>query len=341
MRPILHIHRKPMGAQVSIERLFSHLRGELSSVEVRVHQSPYPSRGLLGRLRNLLAVRKAAKACLAHVTGDVHYLSLGLPRKSSILTIHDCAILHRLSGVRREILRLLWFAWPVARATAVTTISEATLRDLKSWVSSRHWHKLRVIPNCVDPDFQHTPKDWNAISPVFLQVGTGWNKNLDSVIEALQGLPCRLRIIGPINETQKKLLHDSRIDHECLGRVSDDELIHAYRDCDALIFVSLVEGFGLPILEAQMTGRPVITSDCSSMPEVAGDGALLVDPKQPTEIRRAVERMITDPTLRQQLIRRGTRNVSRFSAATIAAKYLELYQEIELGNASSTHSTAS
>lgn len=341
MRPILHIHRKPMGAQVSIERLFSHLRGELVSVEVRVHQSPYPSRGLLGRLRNLLAVRKAAKACLAHVTGDVHYLSLGLPGKSSILTIHDCAVLHRLSGIRREVLRHLWFVWPVARATVVTTISEATLRDLKSWVSSRHWHKLRVIPNCVDPGFQHIPKDWNANSPVFLQVGTGWNKNLEGVIEALKGLPCRLRIIGPVSEEQKKLLQDSRIDHECLGRVSDEELIHAYRDCDALIFVSLVEGFGLPILEAQMTGRPVITSNCSSMPEVAGDGGLLVDPKQPSEIRRAVERMISEPILRQELISKGTQNVSRFSAATVAAKYLELYQEVELEQASSAHSTAS
>lgn len=340
MKTILHIHRKPMGAQVSIERLFSHLRGELTSVEVRVHQSPYPSRGLLGRLRNLVAARKAAKACIAHVTGDVHYLGLGLPGKSSILTIHDCAVLHRLSGFRREILRLLWFAWPVARATGVTTISEATLRDLKTWIHSRHWHKLRVIPNCVDPGFQHAPKDWNETSPVFLQVGTGWNKNLEGVIEALKGLPCRLRIIGPINETQEKLLKDSRIAHECLGRVSDDELILAYRDCDALIFVSLVEGFGLPILEAQMTGRPVITSDRSSMPEVAGDGALLVNPKQPSEIRQAVERMISDPRLRQELIRKGTQNVSRFSAATIAAKYLELYQEVELGQATSANFTS-
>lgn len=341
MRPILHIHRKPMGAQVSIERLFSHLRSELTSVRVRVHQSPHPSKGLSGRLRNLLAARRAAEGCLAHVTGDVHYLSLGLPRKSSILTIHDCAVLHRLSGIRREVLRLLWFAWPVARATAVTTISEATLRDLKTWVSSRHWHKLRVIPNCVDPAFQHAPKDWNAKLPVFLQVGTGWNKNLEGVIEALQGLPCCLRIIGPVSEKQKKLLHDNHIDHECLGRVSDDELIHAYRDSDALIFASLAEGFGLPILEAQMTGRPVITSNCSSMPEVAGDGALLVDPKQPSEIRRAVERIISDPTLRQELIRKGTLNVSRFSAATIAAKYLELYREIELGQAASPESATS
>jgi glycosyltransferase involved in cell wall biosynthesis len=172
-------------------------------------------------------------------------------------------------------------------------------------------------------------------------VGTGWNKNLEGVIEALKGLPCRLRIIGPVSERQKRLLQDSRIDYECLGRVSDEELIHAYRDCDALIFVSLVEGFGLPILEAQMTGRPVITSNCSSMPEVAGDGALLVDPKQPSEIRLAVERMISDPTLRQQLIRNGSQNVSRFSAATVAAKYLELYQEVELGQATSAHSTSS
>jgi glycosyltransferase involved in cell wall biosynthesis len=333
MRPILHIHRKPMGAQVSIERLFSHLRAELGSREVKVHQSPYPSQGLFGRWRNLLAARRAAKDCIAHVTGDVHYLSLGLPRHASILTVHDCAVLHRLSGIRREVLRLLWFAWPIARATAVTTISEATRDDLQTWISPRHWHKLRVIPNCVDPDFHPSPKPWNEKSPVFLQVGTGWNKNLDRVIESLKGLPCRLRIIGPVNEQQQQLLRANHIDHECLGRVSDEELIAAYRECDALIFVSLVEGFGLPILEAQMTGRPVITSACSSMPEVAGNGAILVDPRQVSEIRRAVERVISEPGLRQELIAQGTCNVARYSAAAIARLYLELYEEVERSSA--------
>jgi glycosyltransferase involved in cell wall biosynthesis len=90
-----------------------------------------------------------------------------------------------------------------------------------------------------------------------------------------------------------------------------------------------------------MTGRPVITSACSSMPEVAGDGAILVDPKQVSEIRRAIKRVMSEPGLRQELIARGTRNVARYSAAAIAKLYLELYEEVERGSAPDSTPSAS
>jgi glycosyltransferase involved in cell wall biosynthesis len=259
----------------------------------------------------------------------VHYLALALPGDQLVLTIHDCAILHRLRGWRREVVRCLWFAWPVRRAALVTTISEATREDLCRWISPDLHHKVRVIPNCVRNEFVATPKEWDTRSPVFLQVGTGWNKNLQRVAEAMRGLACRLWIVGPVDDLQRAFLESCGLDYKCLGRLGDDELLHAYQHCDALVFASLFEGFGLPILEAQATGRPVITSQRSSMPEAAGDGALFVDPEDVASIRAAVERVMADSGLRLSLVERGFQNVRRFQPAAVAAAYEAIYRELE------------
>ena len=322
-----------MGAQVSIERLFDQVRRALGEgIRVRLHVSPYPSRGLLPRLRNLLAAWRACRGRLCHLTGDVQYLALVLPGRRFVLTVHDCAILHRLRGWRREVIRLLWFEWPIRRAGVVTTISETTRDDLKQWIAPGLAHKLRVVPNCVGEDFLPTPKDWDVASPVFLQVGTGWNKNLPRVAEALRGLPCRLWIVGPVDDAGRALLESFALDFKCLGRLSDEELTDAYRRCDGLIFASLFEGFGLPILEAQATGRPVITSDRSSMPEVAGAGALFVEPENVGSIREAVEQVMARADLRRDLVARGFDNVRRFQPGAVAAGYEAIYRELADGS---------
>lgn len=314
---------------MSLERLFGQVRAALSAnVAWDVHLSPFASRGLLPRLRNLWSAWRAGRGKLCHITGDVHYLALVLPRRRLVLTIHDCAVLHRLHGWRRQLLRCLWFAWPVRLAAVVTTISEATREDLRQWLAPAQWAKVRVIPNCVRTEFVPTPKAWDDASPVFLQVGTGWNKNLLHVAEALRGLTCRLWIVGPVDDRQRAFLQSSNIDFDCLGRLSDAELADAYRRCDALVFASLFEGFGLPILEAQATGRPVITSNRGSMPEVAGDAALLVDPDDVSAIRAALVRLMADPDLRQSLARRGFDNIRRFQPESIAAQYEAIYREL-------------
>jgi glycosyltransferase involved in cell wall biosynthesis len=326
---VLFVQRRPSGAQVSIERLFEQVRMALGpDVTWNIHVSPFASRGLVPRLRNLWAAWKAGRGRMCHITGDVHYLALVLPRRRLVLTIHDCAILHRLRGWRRELLRRLWFEWPVQRAAVVTTISEATRGDLQQWLPPALWGKLRVVPNCVRTEFVPTPKAWDAASPVLLQVGTGWNKNLLRVAEALRGLPCRLWIVGPVDEQQRALLASCKLDFECLGRLSDAELAGAYQRCDAVIFASLFEGFGLPILEAQATGRVVITSQRRPMIEVAGDAALFVDPEDVASIRAAVMQVLADPGLRQALVQRGFDNVRRFQPATVAAQYHAIYREL-------------
>jgi glycosyltransferase involved in cell wall biosynthesis len=95
-----------------------------------------------------------------------------------------------------------------------------------------------------------------------------------------------------------------------------------------VVFASLYEGFGLPILEAQAMGRPVITSNFGAMREAAGDGALLVDPYSVEAIRAAILRVKNEPGLREDLIAKGLRNAANFSADAVAMKYAQIYRNL-------------
>jgi glycosyltransferase involved in cell wall biosynthesis len=223
-------------------------------------------------------------------------------------------------------------------------------------------------------EFAYDPKPFNEACPVVLQVGTKWNKNVERVMEAVQGIGCRLEIVGEMSGEQRKghgnfshglrglntdgvrtaaptglrgecsrrgtpgdrnappegkateQLGHSRV-HE-LGRLTDGELVEAYRRCDMVVFASLYEGFGLPILEAQAMGRPVITSNFGAMREAAGEGALLVDPYSVEAIREAVLRIKREPALREDLIAKGVRNAAKFSADAVALKYAQIYKNL-------------
>lgn len=329
---LVHHQRLAAPSHVSIERLFDEVRSHLPDRwHARLAVCPHLSNGLLSRLDNMRAARRAASR-VNHIVGDVHYLALSLPREGLVLTIHDCATLRRLQGVAREVFRQLWFVQPMLRAQVVTTISQTIRSELESWVGPLA-RQVRVIPNCVRSEFVPWPKPFPAgkddpTGPVILQVGTGWNKNLGGVCAALDGLRCRLDIVGEIDERQRVLLAQSGVPHRELGRISDSQVLEAYRQCDLVVFTSLYEGFGLPILEAQATGRPIITSNFGAMAEAAGAGALLVDPHQPSAIREAVVALCTRPDLRAGLVDRGFENLKRYQPSAIAAAYADVYGEV-------------
>lgn len=321
---VIHHQRLPDQGQVSIERLFEGIRHDFSPEwQVVPSVSPFFSQGLLLRLKNLRATSRL-KADIHHIVGDVHYLAFGLPGDHLVLTIHDCAVLERLKGWQRELLRQLWFVQPMRRAAVVTTISETSKEELRRWVGKLA-DKVVVIPNCVREEFQPAPKPFNELCPVVLQVGTGWNKNLIGLARGLIGIPCKLETVGKIDALQKAALKASHVDYHELGRISDEELLEAYHRCDMVVFASHYEGFGLPILEAQAIGRPVVTSNLSSMPEAAGQGALLVDPADPQAIHHAVLSIIQDAGLRERLILDGFENVARYRPEVVARKYEEVY----------------
>ena len=324
---ILHHERWRGADHFSIERLFAEIRQKLpSDLHVQSAPCPHPSRGLVGRWRN---VRDAGirNAEVHHIVGDVHYLAFGLPRRRTVLTIHDCAALERLKGIKRAVLKYFWFTGPMRRAEVVTAISSATKDELRRWVGPLA-DKVEVVPDCVFDEFTPDPKEFNTAAPVCLQVGTKWNKNVERVAEALRGTGCRLEIVGILSGTQRVCLERSGVAFVEHGRLRDSELLEAYRRCDFVMFASLYEGFGLPILEAQATGRPVITSNFGAMAEAAGEGAFLVDPFSVESIRSAVTTLLGDPVLRRDLSVRGTKNVEAFRSGVIARRYADIYRRV-------------
>lgn len=324
---VVQFTRRPLPGYHSIEKLFSAVRGALRPLaDVRVEECPHVSRSILPRIRNLRWAKRAAGR-VSHVVGDVHYLALGLPGARTLLTVHDCVALHRGSKFKRAVLRKLYFQWPVTRAARVSTISQAT-RDELVRVTGCDPAKVQVIPNCVAPEFRPEPREFNTARPALLLVGTLPHKNLERTLEALRGIPCRLRIIGRLTSQQRALLQEFEYVNEF--DLTTRQMAAAYRDSDLLVFASLYEGFGMPILEAQASGRPVVTSNLSSMPEVAGDGACLVDPNHTESIRAGVTRVIQDHDYRGGLIAQGLQNVEKYRPERVAAMYMEVYRELLL-----------
>lgn len=234
-------------------------------------------------------------------------------------------------GIKRGIIKLFWYTLPVKKANMVTVISEKTKEELLQnvKVSSK---KIRVIPNCVSKDFAYRQRVINVLRPVLLCVGTKPNKNLEGIIKAVKDISCELAILGKINDQQKRLLSDIAIPFSEYYDLEKEEIINLYRNCYILIFPSTYEGFGVPILEAQATGRAVITSDLSPMREVAGEGALLVDPFEVEDIRNGILKVIKDDEYREKLIQKGLENVKRYSAEKITSMYLDMYKEVEKNN---------
>ncbi|MCB1815374.1 MAG: glycosyltransferase, partial [Candidatus Competibacteraceae bacterium] len=138
-----------------------------------------------------------------------------------------------------------------------------------------------------------------------------------------------LVIIGKLSNQQRIALQKYDINFENHVGISRNEMVSQYQQADILIFVSLYEGFGLPILEANAVGRPVITSNLYSMPEVGGDAACYVNPYKVTDIRSAIEKIINDVSYRNKLIDNGFRNVKRFRSDAIANQYAALYRALD------------
>ena len=208
----------------------------------------------------------------------------------------------------------------------MTVISEATKNDLLRRTSFAE-NKIKVIPNYYDPAIKPCPKEFNKGKPRILQIGTKENKNVVRLIAALHGIDCHLVIVGGNNERINENLAEYKISHTWLQNLSDAALMEQYQQCDVLSLVSTIEGFGMPILEAQATGRVVVTSAISSMPEVAGT-ACYVNPLDVTSIRDGILKVIQDDEYRQKLIDLGFENIKRFELKEVTRMYCDLYEEV-------------
>lgn len=321
--------RKPRPAfNFSFEQIFDDLQKRLGQkVNFSVIHCPLFNAGPFSMVINLLYAAFAQRKGLRHITGELHFLNLLMPRKKVLLTIHDCGMVYRKQGLARWLVNLVYLRWPVRRATIITTVSNTTKQEVIR-LSGASSADIRVIPVAVNAIFQPYPKAFASDKPVILHIGTAPNKNLNRLIEALAGIRCHLRIIGRLEAQHHEALAKHGISWSNGYNLSQSEMLREYQACDILAFVSTFEGFGMPIVEANCVERVVVTSNISSMPEVAGNAACLVDPFSVPTIRAGILKVIEEEHYRSALIENGRINKLRFDPDSIAGQYYEVYKEL-------------
>ncbi|SRR5579884_368556 len=239
------------------------------------------------------------------------------------------------------------------RADRIIAVSQATKRDLISLLAIPE-ERIHVIHNAIDDEFTKRDSDqerrrtlerYQVDYPFLLYVGNIQpQKNLPRLVEAFAVVQAeleqhlhyrnlRLIIIGNelgAHPDLRRSVIRSRVQHRVrfLGFVPIDTLRIFYSSAAAFVFPSLYEGFGLPPLEAMAQGTPVVTSNVSSLPEVVGDAALMVNPENVFDIARGIRQALLDDALRRQLSARGREQAVRYSWDRAADRVLEIYRDV-------------
>jgi glycosyltransferase involved in cell wall biosynthesis len=279
-----------------------------------------------------------------------HVLPLHHPA-ASVTTVHDLGYLHYPEAHRSADRRYLdWStAWSARQSTAVIADSRATKEDLiRAYGVARD--RIHVIYLGARRDLARVG-DTSAIAGARARYGVGERyllyvgtlqprKNLARVVEAFRRLVAAGRSSGVqlvlagkkgwLYEDLFALVRESGLEDRVLfpGYIEDADLAQLMSGAIAFVFPSLYEGFGMPVLEAQACGAAVMTGKNSSLPEVAGDAALLVDPLDVDAIAEAMQRLVDDEDLRQELVRRGYENVKRFSWEKCARETLAVLESV-------------
>ena len=237
------------------------------------------------------------------------------------------------------------FAQKAKRIISVSEYSKSDIHKLYGIPNDR----IDVVYNAAKEDFRtlseteiaETRKEYSNSTPYFVYVGAlNPRKNLVNLLKAFEqlceseGPKVKLLIVGnkmyrtqAIDYTYNQMKHKDQV--VFLGHLETNQLNRIYGAALALAYVSYFEGFGIPIVEAFRSGCPVITSNVTSMPEVAGDAALLVDPFKPDEISTAMKKIMNSEELRKELIAKGCEQVKRFSWDLSAEKLWESLLKVE------------
>jgi glycosyltransferase involved in cell wall biosynthesis len=312
---VSYFFRKPRANAFSIEVLFENIQQKISNQSsFSTKKAEVPSTHNVAA--NIWAAGKK-QSVVNHITGDIHYVALGMKKSNTVLTIHDCVFLTKYSKLNLKywLFKFFWYQLPMMRANTITVISEKTKRELVK-LTGVDEHKIKVVPNFFDPRFQFSPKVFNTENPRILQIGTKDNKNLQNLAQALKGLRCELHIVGALDAAAKEVLEANRINYKNFVNLSFEQLKQQYLESDMVAFVSTYEG------------RPLVTSRISPMDEIADDAACKVNPWNVMDIRRGITKVIEDADYRDQLINNGWKMRYRYSIENITNQYADIYQNI-------------
>jgi glycosyltransferase involved in cell wall biosynthesis len=294
-------------------------------------------------LWHLITAARASRACDVFFSTN-SYLSAWFLHVPTAVEVYDLIAFEPGAHAQRRagLIERVTVRPALRRARALLCISQATRDDLVRHFP-RSASKARVVPLAVSerlrrersPEELAAARERHGVEGSFvLCAGTlEPRKNLSRLIEAFLGLPAELSgphtlaLVGPKGWEAEEI--DRRIAAagarvKVLGYVSDDDLAALYQSCTAFCYPSLYEGFGLPVLEAMACGAPVLTSRASSMPEIAGDAALYVDPLDVDDIARGLESLLRSPSECERLAALGRQRAAAFSWERTASETLEI-----------------
>jgi glycosyltransferase involved in cell wall biosynthesis len=309
-----------------------------------------PNYSISEQIRIPLAIRREG-VTLFHAP---HYVLPPLVQCRSVVTIHDCIHLMFPQYLPNR-LALQYARTSISlaarRATRVLTVSESSKRDILRFVDTDS-SKIQVIYNAYDERFGVEPREEDVVRVreryqlhdefVLYAGNVKPHKNLERLIVAFdlvrkRGLD-RLKLVLIGDEISKyaslrRAVHQHQLHKyvRFLGYLPEETLAVMYRLAGVFVFPSLYEGFGLPPLEAMASGTPVVTSNVSSLPEVAGDAAILVDPHDPYAIADGISRLLTDEKLRRDLRMKGLARARQFSWEDSVRRVHAIYQEVANG----------
>jgi glycosyltransferase involved in cell wall biosynthesis len=282
-----------------------------------------------------------------------HIVSLGFPvatSKKLVITVHDIGPLTHPEYFSSSPLWLFKrsFQQMMRHADQIICVSQATADEVVGYSKQPLGDRLQVIHEGVDNVFFSQPpldvyEEFNIglpsrNIPFFLAAGAiSPRKNIQRVLQAFQSvqdlIPHHLVLVGGTGWDSKeifKMIQETNLSQKIhhLGYVSDLQLQSLYKYADFYIHPSLFEGFGLTILEAMAAECAVITSNLSSLPEVAGNAAILINPFSVIEIAEAIKLLATSDSMRNQLRERGLKNIERFTWSNTAEKVACLYKNL-------------
>ena len=317
------VYRSNNNKRYSIETLFTPLN---NVVNVKKIILPEDLNSILNFFKLWIFLLKI-KQKVIHITGDVHYVAIFLFWKKNIITIHDLNYYEGLKGIKKIIYGLIWFRLPLKIANKIVAISPYTKYQIQNYFNINE-KKIVVIPNSF-LKFKSSKVSNTTIDKSIFQIlciGTTNNKNIDRLIDAVVGIEkVRIRLIGKQSSEIVNKLKTKRINFSIVSNLSRDELRDEYNCSNILYFASTKEGFGLPILEAQSLGIPVITSKTTAMPYVSGDGAVLVDPYSVESIRESLLLFVNRGMDIEDLKEKGYKNIERFPMFNFIESYKNLY----------------
>ena len=254
--------------------------------------------------------------------------------KRVVLTVHDLTHLHYY-GRSRKLYYDLYIRPLLKRVDRIITVSEFTRSELISWAGLDD-EKVTMIYNGVGPAFSQAGPRTSVDRPFILYIGNRRSyKNVPMLMRAfaLSGLiklDFTLALTGARSAEYNQLEAELGIGLHVryLGFVPEVELPMLYRSAHALAFISMYEGFGLPIVEAMASGTPVLTSNVSSMPEVAGSAAVVINPHDVHDIADGLRTVALDESSRKDLVKRGLARAQHFDWNVTGTKYWEVFNEV-------------